>query len=172
VREFSNENVPTAAVISHFVVNEALERNITLTAASQNVLPRFRLAASGPFFPPQIRLLSHLYCLLVFPAEIWKRRDLLDIVLERAKEDPDLLHQNKGLLTKDAIRSLRNATSHARIFFEGEKVTLQDQRGNAPPHFSHAMSISEATNFLLVLGRAFHESQQVQDQLTKNTRPQ
>ena len=160
-----NDWVPTAAFIEHYVLEEALGRDVTIKKASSIVVPRFGLTSDGPFLHRQTRLLGMLYTLLVFPRERWKRNGLLEVVVERAKADKELSERNNNLLNIGFLRSLRNAVSHARIDFTDDSVTFLDGRDEGAMTFEVTLSMREAVNFVLVLGRAFHESAQVKDTL-------
>lgn len=162
--------IPTAAFVEHFVIEEALSTGCSLKEASSSTCKRFGINQSQVFPLNETRLLALLYCLLVFPSEIWKREELLDVVLESVRVDEHLLKQNKALATKSAIRGIRNAVAHARISFGNKTVSFEDRRGNAPAHFNLKLSYQEATNLLLVLGRAFHESAQVKAYLATTGR--
>jgi len=164
--------IPTAAFIEHFVVDEALKQGCSLHQASKKICKNFGVSEAFLFPMKETRLLSLLYCLLIFPREIWKRDNLLDVVLERATADAELLASNKRNLSAKIIRGIRNAAAHARISFHDQTVTFQDQRGDAPPHFELSMSYKEALNLMLVLGRAFHESAQVKAFVAKRGRNQ
>ena len=160
-----NDWVPTAALIEHFVLEEALSGDLSIKKASSIVVPRFGLSSDGPFMHRQTRLLGLLYTLLVFPREHWKRDGLLEVIVERAKCDNDLSKGNSKLLNEGFIRSLRNAVAHARIDFVDEAVTFRDGRDENAMIFEVTLSIQEVVNLLLVLGRAFHESAQIKGTL-------
>ena len=162
-----NDWVATAAFIEYFVLEEALQRNVSIENASSIVVPKFGLRANGPFMHRQTRLLGMLYTLLVFPREHWGRKGLIDMVLERAHFDAELSAENKTLLDKNLLRSIRNAVSHARIDFTNDTVTFRDGKSEAAPSFEATFVFEEALNLLLVLGRAFHECAQVEETLTK-----
>lgn len=153
--------VPTAAFIEHFVINEALKTNCSLKEASQRVCSQFGVRNDLEFPLRQTRLLGLLYCLLVFPSEMWKRDDLLNVVIERAQADTALLLKNRENITSNVIRSIRNAVAHARVHFNNDTVTFEDRRGDGQAHFQLTLSYSDTMNLILVLGRAFHESAQV-----------
>ena len=157
--------IPTAAFIEYYVLEDALERDVSIKNASAKIVPRFGLKHSGPFLHRQTRLLGMLYTLLVFPRERWARNGLLEVVVERALADTEILLENKKLLNANFLRSLRNAVSHARIDFSEGSVTFRDGKNDQAPNFEAQLSIGAATNLLLVLGRAFHESAQVKDTL-------
>ena len=161
-----NDWVPTAAFIEHYVLEEALERDVSIRKASSIVVPRFGLVPTGPFLHRQTRLLGMLYTLLVFPREQWKRDGLIEVVVERALADNELSEKNKGLLNLDFLRSMRNAVSHARIEFTEETVTFRDGKNEVSLTFEKTFSMLEVVNLVLVLGRAFHESAQVKETLT------
>jgi len=108
-----------------------------------------------------------LYTLLVFPQEHWKRHGLMEIVIERAQSDNELSDANRKLLNRDLLRSIRNAVSHARIDFGDETITFRDGKNNKTPNFEVTFAMREALNLVLVLGRAFHETAQVQESLAK-----
>ena len=157
--------IPTAAFIEHFVIDAALKEGCSLQKASKKISRDFGVSEELVFPLNETRLLGLLYCLLVFPREIWKRDELLDVVLERVKTSSDLLLSNKENASAQIIRGIRNAVAHARVSFDNQTVIFQDQRGDAPPHFDLRLSFEEALNLLLVLGRAFHESAQVKAKL-------
>lgn len=161
----TNDWLPTAAFIEHYVLEEALGRNVSIKKASEIVVPRFGLSPDGPFLHRQTRLLGMLYTLLVFPRERWKREGLFEIVFERASADSDLSEANKKLLSLDFIRCVRNAVSHARIDFTDDAITFRDGKTEENLTFEVTMSVREAVNLVLVLGRAFHESAQVKQTL-------
>ncbi len=161
MRILSNNFVPTAAVIEYFVLERALSRNETIAKASANVVPSFGILPNGPFLHRETRLLGMLYTLLVFPSEAWRRQGLFEVVVERAKTDKDLLSKNFEVVSVSTLRSIRNAVSHAKITFEDGKIRFEDSKGYALPHFSLTLTIEEAVNLVLVLGRAFHECEQV-----------
>jgi len=106
-----------------------------------------------------------LYTVLVFPRERWKRDGLIGHVIERASSDIELSAANKRLLSADFIRCLRNAVSHARIDLTDDAITFRDGIADKGPIFEVTLSIREAVNLLLVLGRAFHESAQIKETL-------
>ena len=157
--------IPTAAFIEHFVLEEALERDVSIKKASSIIVPRFGLKHEGPFLHRQTRLLGMLYTLLVFPRERWARDGLLEVVVERAIADAELIQENKKLLSAKFLRSIRNAVAHARIDFTEGSITFRDGKNDQEPTFEAQLSIGAATNLMLVLGRAFHESAQVKDTL-------
>ncbi|MEM0947404.1 MAG: hypothetical protein AAGK37_08370 [Pseudomonadota bacterium] len=165
MRDVGSEYVPTAAFLSHFVLERALARNEPLSVATRQVFDQFGVKGDQVYPPREIRLLSWLYCLLVYPTELWKRDGLLDAVIASGRADKDLLRSNQELMTTVAIRSIRNAVAHSRVVLSGNVVEFTDRKGSAPPHFKHAMTYGEASNFLLVLGRAFHEAQQTKDRV-------
>ena len=162
-----NDWIPTAAFIEYFVLEEALDRDVSIKKASATVVPKYGLKYSGPFLHRQTRLLGMLYTLLVFPRERWRRDGLMEIVVERARADIGLSDTNKKLLTGDLLRSIRNAVSHARIDFSDETITFRDGRNEAALDFEVTLAMSEAVNLVLALGRAFHESAQVKETLAK-----
>ncbi len=161
-----NDWVPTAAFIEHYVLEEALSKDVSISMASMSVLPGFGLLPNGPFLHRQTRLLGMLYVLLVFPRERWKRDGLLDIIVERAKVDNELAEANGKLLSSGFLRSLRNAVAHARIDFADDSVTFRDGRSDSIVEFEVTLSVRDAVNLLLVLGRAFHESAQIKGTLS------
>ncbi len=162
-----NDWVPTAAFIEYYVLEEAISQDVSIKKASSIVVPRFGLKSKGPFLHRQTRLLGMLYTLLVFPRERWQRDGLMEIVVERAQANRELSDTNKKLLTKDFLRSIRNAVSHARIDFTDETITFRDGKNEAAPDFEMTFEMREAVNLVLVLGQAFHESAQVKETLTK-----
>jgi len=157
--------LPTTAFIEHYVLEEALNRDVSIKKASSIVVPRFGVQSNGPFLHRQTRLLGMLYTLLVFPRERWKREGLLEVVVERAKVDKQLSQSCSALLSPSFLRSLRNSVSHARINFVDESVTFRDGRDDEAITFEVTLTIQEAVNLLLVLGRAFHESAQIKEAL-------
>jgi hypothetical protein len=161
------DQIATATFIEHFVVTTALEKNCTLKEASREVCGRFGITESLIFPTKQTQILNLAYGLLVFPSEIWRRKGLLEVVVERMRSDPELLNRNKEIATSKAIKCIRNSLSHARIDFSEQLVRFSDQRGDNPAHFCLELSYRETLNFLLVLGRAFHESAQVSNTLAK-----
>jgi hypothetical protein len=148
-------------------VERALSHNETIEKASAKVIPSFGLPAIGPFIHRETRLLGMLYILLVFPSEIWKRKGLLDVVVERARADRDLKPENLELVSTSKIRSLRNAVSHAKIEFRNGSVCFEDSRGGASPHFTLEISIANIINVILVMGRAFHECERINENIEK-----
>ncbi len=162
-----NDWIPTAVFIEHFVLNEALERNVSIEKASSLVLPTFGINPDGAFLHRQTRLLSLLYTLIVFPREQWKRIGLLEVAVERAKIDPDLSPEIQKILDIGFLRAIRNSVAHARIQFDSGHITFRDGHDDKPPTFDITMTESEALNLALVLGRAFHESAQVKDKIAK-----
>jgi hypothetical protein len=161
----SGDWIPTAAFIEHYVLEEALGRDVSIKKASATVVPRFGLSSNGAFLHRQTRLLGMLYTLLVFPRERWKRDGLIDVIVERARADSELSAANKKLLSLDFIRCIRNAVSHARIDFTDDAITFRDGKTEESLTFEETLSIREAMNLVLVLGRAFHESAQVKEAL-------
>ena len=160
-----NDWVPTAAVIEHYVLEEALSNDVSIMKASSIVLPRFGLKSSEAFLHRQTRLLGMLYTLLVFPRERWNRVGLLDVVVERALADSELSEANKKLLSLDFLRCIRNSVSHARLDLSDDAITFRDGKNEQSLTFEVTLSIREAVNLVLVLGRAFHESAQVKETL-------
>jgi hypothetical protein len=161
-----NDWVPTAAIIDYFVLEEALKRDVSIRKASLAAGPMFGLKPDGPLLHRQTRLLGLLYTLLVFPRERWNRDGLFEIVVERALADKELSSASRKHLNSDFLRRIRNAVSHARVDFSDDAVTFRDGKDDAAPTFEATLSMRDAVNLLLVLGRAFHESAQVKDTLT------
>lgn len=162
----TNDWIPTAVFIEHFVLEESLRSNSSLEAASYVVLPNFGLTAQGTFLHRETRLLGLLYMLLVFPSEIWKREGLFEVVVERALADDQVSPEVLKLLNVGALRAIRNSVSHARLRFDGDKIIFSDGRNEDAPTFEARLSISDALNMVLVLGRAFHEATQIKSTLT------
>lgn len=162
-----NDWVPTAAFIEHYVLEEALENDVTIKRATSIVLPRFGIKSTGPFLHRQTRLLGMLYTLLVFPQEQWKRQCLMEIVVERVKSDNELFESIRKLLSTSLLRSIRNVVSHARIDFGDETITFRDGKNDKSPNFEVTFTVQEAVNLVLALGRAFHETAQLKESLTK-----
>ena len=161
-----NDWLATAAFIEHYVLEEALGEDVSIREASSVVVPRFGLKPDGAFLHRQTRLLGMLYTLLVFPRERWKRDGLLVIVVERALADEELSFRTKKLLTMDLLRSIRNAVAHGRIEFVDDTITFRDGKNEAALTFEITLSVPDAVNLVLVLGRAFHESAQIRDSLS------
>ncbi len=159
----TNDWIPTASFVDYHILEEALKQNISIKKASTIVLPQFGLPSNGEYYHRQIRLLGMCYTLLVFPQQNWKRDGLLEIVVERAKIDKQLSKKCNDLLNTDFLRQLRNAVSHARIIFLDDSITFLDGPNGKPSTFEVTLTIGEAVNLLLVLGRAFHESTQVKE---------
>ncbi len=162
-----NDFIPTAAFVDHYVVEEALAKNIGLAKASAAVLPRFNMKKSGVVLHWETRLLGMLYTMLVFPREIWKRDGLLEIVVERAKKDDQLIETIKEQISMSFLRSLRNSIAHARIEFTGNTVTLRDGPDGKESTFEVTLEKRDAVNMVLVLARAFHESAQIKQTIAK-----
>jgi len=161
----SGDWIPTAAFIEYYVLEEALSRDVSIKKASATVVPRFGLSSNGPFLHRQTRLLGMLYTLLVFPRERWNREGLLDVIVEQARADSELSAANKNLLSSDFLRCIRNAVSHARIDFTEDAITFRDGKTKDGLTFEVTLSMREAVNLLLVLGRACHYSAQVREAL-------
>jgi hypothetical protein len=154
---FDNSDIPTAAFIEHFIFNDAFDRGV-LDASTHSVAERFNvvLPASAPFV--QTRVLTLGYCLLVFPAETWKRQASIETIVALAKADSHITTKMQTKLSAKFLRHLRNAISHGRVTFDGNLVEFHDVNRSGKEVFRDAFDGNEIVNFFLIVGRAFHEA--------------
>lgn len=154
------EDLPTIAFIEHQIIAKAAADGM-LQAASDKVWQTYDCQPGtmpgAPFF--QSRVLSLLYCLLVFPREFWSRRGLeIEIGSEIEKYELTIQFMNEKnqwavrRVAFDDIRRLRNSIAHARIWFDDDHVHFQDGRKS---DYRTKMNPEEILLFLTKVGIIF-----------------
>lgn len=145
------KDIPISAIFEHYALQEAYNMGNMLRPSQEAAAQLgFEHNIVAPF--SETRILTLLYCLLVFPHELWKKERNLKEAVAFLKGDPDLPNELKDLCAVAPLRHLRNATAHADIEFADRHVTLRDKQ------FCRRLSYESAITFLLHLGRAFHRS--------------
>ncbi|MBV2358665.1 hypothetical protein KUH32_02680 [Thalassococcus sp. CAU 1522] len=152
---FENLDIPTAAVLEHEVIFKAFENGYLRRCADELCELKGIDVGSIPT-PPyrQVRYLSLLYCLLVFPRELSKGSEAFAETLEIVSKD-EKFRAISGEKPAEFLRLVRNSISHARLRFEETGIRFED-RARGQKHFDKLISYQDVDYVLTTLHNIYN----------------
>jgi hypothetical protein len=160
--QFHEIDIPTAAMLEHEIFMESVSKSVSIDEASRNILRSKGLAEDSIPRPPylQVRILSLLYCLVVFPKELYKNSEAESAFLEVLGKDEEFVEFCQCGVQK-FIRAARNSISHSRVTVTPEgRVCLIDKKRNGEIWFERTLEYNEVEYFLSKMGSVFDHLRQ------------